>query len=464
MLFQSFTFLAFFLVVFMVYHLLLQGRTRAQNIFLLIASYFFYGYADWRMLPILWVATCVYYWLGIHIEKANERRASVLTTLSILLGVALLGYFKYLNFFVDSFATLFSRFGLSTHPHTIQVLVPLGISFFTFRLFSYVIEIHRGRMAASRNFVNFATYVAFFPSILAGPIDRPNAFLPQLDHHRSFDYSLAVDGMRQILWGLFKKVVVADNLSIYVDTVWESTVDMLSPSGSTLLLTMCLYFIQLYADFSGYSDMAIGIAKLLGIRLADNFRSPLFAVNISDFWQRWHISLTSWLTDYIFIPLHIKYREWGRFGAIVAILVTFLVSGIWHGANWTFVLWGIMHALLFIPLLLCQRRHKHTTNRLRDIPRMLCTFMLVALSLVLFRAPSVPDAWHYLSAMCDISLFSVPHIENITHFVITIVAILVMLLMEWHNRLPNRWWMYYALLLAIWWFAGQDVDFIYFQF
>ena len=472
MVFNSFSFIVFFIVVFLIYHLALHQHTKVQNIFLLIASYFFYGYADWRMLPILIGATVLYYLLGIGIEKSNDKRATLLKTIGVILGLSLLGYFKYFNFFIDSFVSLLNHFGLQVHWHTMQIIMPLGISFFTFRLLSYILEIDRRHIVASRNVIPFALYVAFFPCLLAGPIDRPNTFLPQLEKKRAFNYDLSVDGIRQVLWGLFKKVVIADNLSIYVDTVWNNTVDLVPQSASTLLLAMVLYLFQLYADFSGYSDMAIGIAKLLGIRLADNFRAPLFALNIVDYWKRWHISLTTWLTDYVFMPLNIKFRNLDKWGIIFAILITFMLIGFWHGADWTFGLFGLYHGLLYIPLILSGVFYKKTklkTNQyglpvFRDFCRIVLTNILVMLGLLLFRAPSLTDCWHFIASLCDSSILSLPLVENVPHLLVVCAAICVMLLMEWKNRLPNRWWMYYVLTLAIWWFAGQDIDFIYFQF
>lgn len=397
MVFNSFSFVVFFVVVFLIYHLALNQHTKAQNIFLLIASYFFYGYADLRMLPILIGATVLYYLLGIGIEKSNDKRATLLKTIGVILGLSLLGYFKYFNFFVDSFVSLLNHFGLQVHWHTMQIIMPLGISFFTFRLLSYILEIDRRHIVASRNIISFALYVAFFPCLLAGPIDRPNTFLPQLEKKRVFNYELSVNGLRQVLWGLFKKVVIADNLSIYVDTVWNNTLDLVPQSASTLLLVTILYIFQLYADFSGYSDMAIGIAKLLGICLADNFRAPLFALNIADYWKRWHISLTTWLTDYVFMPLNIKFRNLNKWGIIFAILITFILIGLWHGADWTFGLFGLYHGLLYVPLILSgafYRKTKLTTNQyglpvFRDFCRILLTNILVMFGLLLFRAPSL---------------------------------------------------------------------------
>lgn len=485
MIFNSFTFLVFFVVVFLIYHLLLRERTKAQNILLLIASYFFYGYADWRMLPILVGATIIYYILSIYIEKCSEKNAARLKTIGVIFGIGLLGYFKYLNFFVDAFATLFTKMGMQVNEHSFNIIMPLGISFFTFRLISYVLEVHRGRIQASHNFVNFATYVAFFPCILSGPIDRPNTFLPQLETKRIFDYAMAVDGCRQVLWGLFKKVVIADNLATYVDLVWNNSSSMIPQSGSTLVLAMILYLLQLYADFSGYSDMAIGISKLLGIRIANNFKTPLFALNIADYWKRWHISLTSWLTDYIFVPLNVKYRDLGMWGTAIAILVTFSVSGLWHGANWTYVLWGVYHGLLYLPLIFMgafYKKAKLKTNKLglpifKDFCRILLTMLLVIVGLLLFRAPDVSTAWIYTKGIFNLSMFTIPNLISKAYYIPTFLTICMMLIIEWINRdqahglnldkITHAWIryvIYYVLMFFVLINMGEEQTFIYFQF
>lgn len=482
MIFTSFTFLVFFCVVFLVYHVLLKERTKLQNVLLLVASYFFYGYADWRMLPILLVATMIYYVLGICIEQANDKRASLLKTIGVVIGILVLGYFKYFNFFVDSFAALLNSCGMNVHAHTFDIIMPLGISFFTFRLLSYVIEINRRRISACRDIVNFATYVSFFPSILSGPIDRPNSFLPQLEKTRRFDYAITVDGCRQILWGVFKKVVIADNLAKYVDPIWNNIADQ---SGSTLVLGIILYYIQLYADFSGYTDMAIGLSKTLGIKIANNFKTPLFALNISDYWKRWHISLTSWLTDYIFMPLNVRYRDAGKWGVVLAIMVTLTVSGLWHGANWTYVLWGVYHGLLYIPLILLgafYKKAKIKTNRLglpvlKDVGRMLLTTTLVSIGLILFRAPDLHAVWEYVCGICDGSILSFPNLINRYYYIPMMLAVFSMLFMEWKNRdnahglilekLNLKWLrylIYYFLIILILLNIGEEQTFVYFQF
>ena len=303
MIFNSLTFLLFFIAVFLIYWFPLKNTTRGQNIFLLLASYFFYGYTDWKMLPLLIVATLIFYYLGKAIAGAkSEKQGYWLTFAGVALGVGTLLYFKYFNSFIESFASLFNAFGLHANLHTFDIIMPLGISFFTFRLLSYIIDIYRGKGHPTDDIIAFGTYVAFFPCILSGPIDRPT-FIKQLQAKREFDYNQAVDGCRQILWGLFKKLVVADTCAVYVYSAWK---DVAYANGSTLALAAILYACQLYADFSGYTDMAIGLGKLMGFKIADNFKTPFLAYNIADFWRRWHISLTSWLTDYVFMPLNIK--------------------------------------------------------------------------------------------------------------------------------------------------------------
>ena len=413
MVFNSIPFVLFFVVVFFVYWLLLKRNTKAQNVFLLVASYFFYGYADWKMLPLLMVPTVVFYFLGIGIGRAKtERAASWLKVLGVVLGVGVLLYFKYLNFFIDSFSQLFENMGLHTNWHTFNIIMPLGVSFFTFRLISYVLDIYSGEIEPTKNVVDFATYIAFFPCILSGPIDRPK-FISQIQQKREFNYDLAVDGLRQILWGLFKKLVVADNCARYVDQIFSTYTEQ---SGSTLLLAAVFCIIQVYADFSGYSDMAIGVGKLLGFRITCNFNNPFFALNVADFWRRWHMSLTSWLTDYVFTPLNFQFRRWGKFGMILAIIINMVLVGLWHGANWTFVVFGLYHGLLFIPLILSGAFMKKTqlkTNSLglpvmKDFGGMLLTFALMAFGAIIFRSENIVQAWEYVCGMCNASIITIP--------------------------------------------------------
>ncbi|MDR1371554.1 MAG: MBOAT family protein, partial [Dysgonamonadaceae bacterium] len=379
---------------------------------------------------------------------------------------------------ITSFQSLFESIGLQTNWHTFHIIVPIGISFYTFRLLSYVIDINRGRYEPTRDLIALSTYVAFFPCILSGPIDRPDMMIPQLKTPRVFDYRLTVDGCRQILWGVFKKTVIADNLAGYVNTVFESYQDQ---SGSILLSGAMFFMIQMYADFSGYSDMAIGVSKLLGLRVTKNFNYPFFAQNIADFWRRWHISLTSWLTDYVFIPLNVKWRDWGKWGMIMAIVTNFIICGLWHGANWTFVLWGLFHGLLFIPLILSGKMFKKTrieTSRrglptMKALGRMMLTFLLVSFGAIMFRAENIGAAWNYIAEMFSSSPFSSGDVLAGK----PAVFCLLLLIIEWTGRENNyatekmftqktylRWGLYYALTVMIFSFGGGEQQFIYFQF
>ena len=408
--FYSIPFLIFFAVLFALYYFPLRGKVLAQNILLLIASYFFYGYANLKLLPLLVIVTVAYYYAGIGISKAkSEKNASVLTTVSVVAAVGLLVYFKYLNFLITSFASLFDAIGLHTNLHTFKIIMPIGLSFFVFKLISYVVEIHRGRIEPTKDIVAFATYIAFFPCIMAGPIDRP-AFIEQLRKPRMFGYDITVDGCCQFIWGLFKKVAIADNIAPCVDNVWTDNLAMLP--GGKLLMVAVLYSFQMYMDFSGYSDMAIGVGKVLGLRITRNFNYPFFAVNVADYWRRWHMSLTSWLTDYVFMPLNVRFRNWGNAGMIVAIVINLVLVGMWHGDNWTYALFGLYHGLLFIPLIVSGaffKKNKIKTGRfdlpcLKDFGRMLLTFILVTIGLIIFRADTVGNAFTYMGRIFSSSV------------------------------------------------------------
>ncbi|OAV72836.1 membrane-bound O-acyltransferase family protein [Bacteroidales bacterium Barb6] len=484
MIINSVQFLLFFLCVFLIYYFPLKEKVKEQNILLLLSSYIFYGIADWRMVPLLLLATGVFYVLGILIGKSNEAassRASLLTTLGVCLGVGLLLYFKYLNFFITSFSDLFSSIGLNTNWSTFNIIMPLGISFFTFKLISYVIEIHRQHIEPTTDMVTFATYVAFFPTIMSGPIDRPNSFIPQLQSKRTFNYDLAVDGCRQILWGMFKKMVIADNIATCVDLVWDN---ILITSGINIFISVLLYSVQLYADFSGYSDMAIGVGKILGFRITSNFKYPFFKKNIAEFWRGWHISLTSWLTDYVFMPLNIKFRNSGIWGTISAIVITFVLVGLWHGANWTFAIFGLYSGLLYIPLMLSGsffkkskiKINKYGLPTLKDASKMFATFILMSFGLIIFRAENIGQAWDFVCQMFSSSLFSIPDNRGLRRFVYAAVLLII----EWYQRdkehalqiedvkfLSNsiiRWGLYLLFCFITFMYAGTSTEFIYFRF
>jgi D-alanyl-lipoteichoic acid acyltransferase DltB (MBOAT superfamily) len=482
MLFNSIEFIIFFVVLFVLYHLACKEKTKYQNILLLVASYAFYAYANWKILPLLIVSTLVFYYLGIAVHNAkSEKKKSLLTAIGIVAGLGVLFYFKYTNFFITSFKDLFDSIGLQSNLHTFNIILPIGISFYTFRLLSYIIDINNEEYEPTRDIVVFSTYVAFFPSIMSGPIDRPNKLIPQLQKEkRAFDYPLAVDGLRQILWGLFKKMVIADNCATMVDIVWDK-ID--SIPASSLLFCVVLYSFQIYADFSGYTDMAIGVGKLLGFRLTKNFNYPFFAQNIADFWRRWHISLTSWLTDYVFTPLNFTFRKKKKWGMILALVINFLLVGLWHGANWTFVVFGLYQGLLFIPLILSGTMLKETKietykwgfPKFKTLCNMLLTFFLLAFGNILFRANSVGQAVDYAAGIFLSSLFTTPELVFSPYRIVPLIVVLV--LIEWLNRnkehglqidnIKNkaiRWIIYFAFIVIIWIFGEQKETFIYFQF
>lgn len=483
MVINSFSFLFFFVVVFFVYYFLMRGNRTAQNIWLLIASYVFYSIAAWKMLPILLIATALFYALGILIRQNPGRSGSIYTTLGVVGGAGMLSYFKYLNFLIDSFAELFTAIGFGVNPMTLNIVLPLGISFFTFRLISYLIEIHRGKIEPTRDFVAFATYVAFFPTMLAGPIDRPNDFIPQLKTARSFDYDLAMDGTRQILWGIYKKMVIADNMGIFLSNIWQ---DIPSQNSTTLLLAALVSPIQLYADFSGYSDMAIGVAKILGIRVAVNFKYPFFARNVAEYWRSWHMSLTSWVTDYVFMPLNVRFRGWGNTGLMMAVMINMIVIGVWHGANWTYAIFGLYHALLFIPLIFngsFGKKKKLIANKYgfpyrSDFFKMLGTYLLVSLGLVIFNAQSVEQAFNFIMGIFNISNMTELTADGVRSLSFSLFFAVIMLIAEWKQREKEyalqidgfiakksaRFTIYWIILIISILFSGEEQIFIYTQF
>lgn len=490
MLFNSFEFFGFFILVFALYWATGKRHHVLQNVILLIASYVFYGIAEWRMLPLLMVVTVFFYYLGIGIENNRDNKKSdYFRLIGVILGIGVLLYFKYFNFFIQSFIDLFSLLGLKSNLHTFNIIMPLGVSYFTFKLISYVIEVYRGKMSACSNICVFANYISFFPTIMSGPIDRPDKFIPQLEKERKFNYDLAMDGLQQVLWGLMKKMLIADKLAGFVTPAWENYQVL---PGSTLFLSVVMYLFQLYADFSGYSDMAIGVAKLMGFRVTPNFKYPFFTTNIAELWRRWHMSLTSWVTDYVFTPLNIKFRNIGNWGLFLAILINMVIIGLWHGANWTYAVFGVYQAVLFVPLIVTgqmSKRQKLHIGKLglpsvMDVVKMIIVFLLFAMGTVIIRADSVHHAIDYFKIMFSSSLFNriVIPLEGVRYRVLLMRLALVglMILIEWFQRekefalsVPQwiqtrRWFVFIIdlsilILIAL---LGNDSSnaFIYFQF
>jgi len=477
MLFNSIEFALFLPIVFLIYwaigyaHINDWFKLRLQNAFVVLASYVFYGWWDWRFLILIAFTSLCSWGSGLLIAKSSTPKiAKAWTAANIVLNLTILAIFKYYDFFVREFGQLF---GVSTDSLLLKIILPVGISFYTFQALSYSIDVYRKKIEPTLDIVAFFAYVAFFPQLVAGPIERATNLLPQFQTNRKFNYDQAVDGMRQILWGLFKKIVVADNCATYVDQVW-ATYD--TQTGSTLLLAAILFTFQIYGDFSGYSDIAIGTAKLFGIKLMRNFNNPYFSRDIAEFWRRWHISLTTWFRDYVYIPLggsRVSKRKIVR-----NTFVIFLLSGFWHGANWTFIAWGAFHALLFLPLILLGKNRKYTANDVtwRDIPKMLLTFGVVVIGWIIFRAETITQAWEILCGICNSSILTIPWFES-AKAILTIPFILAhVILFEWYNhekqhglaieslRPFTRWGIYIYICLLIVAFGAQPETFIYFQF
>ncbi len=472
MLFNSIEFALFLPVVFLLYWFVFRRSVRAQNLFVVAASYLFYGWWDWRFLFLIAFTSLCSWGSGLLIDRYRQRPvAKAVHVFNIVLNLAILGVFKYYDFFVTSFANLFLHG--RTDGLLLNIILPVGISFYTFQALSYSIDVYRGKLEPTRDIVQFFAFVSFFPQLVAGPIERATNLLPQFAKPRTFDYAQAVDGMRQILWGLFKKIVVADNCAAYVDYVYGA---YSTQSGITLAIAAVLFAFQIYGDFSGYSDIAIGTSKLFGIRLMRNFDNPYFSRDIAEFWRRWHISLTTWFRDYVYIPL--GGSRVSKAKVVRNTFVIFLLSGFWHGANWTFLAWGAYHAVLFLPLILLGRNRKFTgvvaEDRLlpswSDFGRMLLTFILVTVGLVLFRADSISQAWHYLALLPQ---GGAAYTEGL---VACTVYVLLMLVMEWIHRAGNhgldlhirstalRILLYYSLIVIMFFAYTNSEAFIYFQF
>ena len=453
MLFNSIEFAFFLPIVFLIYwaigyaHIKDTLKLRLQNAFVVIASYIFYGWWNWRFLLLIAFTSFCSWGSGLLIGRAtSQNKAKAWTATNIVINLAILAIFKYYDFFVSEFGQLF---GISTDSLLLRIILPVGISFYTFQALSYSIDVYCKKIEPTKDIIAFFAFIAFFPQLVAGPIERATNLLPQFLSNRKFSYDQGVDGMRQILWGLFKKIVVADNCATYVDQVW-ATYD--TQTGSTLLLAAILFSFQIYGDFSGYSDIAIGTAKLFGVKLMRNFNNPYFSRDIAEFWRRWHISLTTWFRDYVYIPLggsrpeipaDVQHPD--RYKKLIIIrntFVIFLLSGFWHGANWTFLAWGAYHALLFFPLILLGANRKYTNQvaegRLlpawKEAILMLITFALIVLGWIIFRAETIGQAWDYICGICNNTLFDIPYLKNRAYYSALFIPIILMLVVEWINR------------------------------
>ncbi|MBL0683176.1 MBOAT family O-acyltransferase [Aquimarina mytili] len=478
MLFNSLEFLIFLPVVFILYWFVVHKKLRSQNFLILLASYVFYGWWDWRFLSLIIFSSTIDFLIGVFLSKTEKTSTrKLLLTSSILVNIGFLGFFKYYNFFLESFIDAFTFFGQSISAERLHIILPVGISFYTFQTLSYTIDVYKKKLEPTKDVVAFFAFVSFFPQLVAGPIERATNLLPQFYTQRKFEYNKAVDGLRQILWGLFKKIVIADNAAKFANIIFDSSADY---SGSTLVLGAVFFAFQIYGDFSGYSDIAIGTSRLFGFNLMRNFAFPYFSRDIAEFWRRWHISLSTWFRDYLYIPL--GGSRGGTWMKIRNTFIIFIVSGFWHGANWTFIVWGFLNALYFLPLMLLNKNRVNTDivakNRVfanvKEILQIFITFSLTTIAWVFFRAENITHAFVYLSEIFSASLFQMPEFFPVQ----VIFFIIVFVIIEWlqrdkehalefeNTKMPRlvRFAFYYLLIAVIFLFGGQQQEFIYFQF
>ena len=480
MLFNSLEFLLFLPVIFFLYWFATGRSLFWQNLLVLAASYFFYGWWSYQFMGLLALSTLLDYFYGFMVASPDRRKAKFFLWLSIINNLGILAVFKYYNFFAAQFQAVMSSIGLHTSPLLLDFALPIGISFYTFHGMSYVFDIYRGRQHPVSSVVEYAVFVSFFPLLVAGPIERANHLLPQVQQSRTFSYKQATEGLRLILWGFFKKVVIADFLAGWADRIFDNYGDY---NAFSLLLGVLAFSIQIYGDFSGYSDIALGTAKLFGFELLSNFRFPYFSRDIAEFWRRWHISLSSWFRDYLYIPLGGSKN--GKWLAVRNTFIIFLVSGFWHGASWNFIIWGLLHALAFMPLLLAGLNRRHLTNvvakdsilpSLKELRQMVTTFAFVAFAWIFFRMQTVSEAFGFLAHIGKSIMADPGQFLRSPDGDIVLVYIGPFLLCEWYLRKDERqlkvpgqyrfirWAIYIVLLLLIFLFFGSEKQFIYFQF
>ena len=483
MLFNSIDFAIFLPIVFSVYWLIGSKNIKTQNLFIVLASYFFYAWWDTRFLALIILSSFVDFCVGLGLYNSNlpKRGKTRLLFVSLFFNIGVLAFFKYYNFFLDNFVSAFSLFGKDIDYNTIRIILPVGISFYTFQTLSYSIDVYREKIQPNKNLVAFLAFVSFFPQLVAGPIERAKNLLPQFRRHRTFTYKKGIDGFKQIIWGGFKKMVIADNCAIYVDLMFSSPADY---SGSTLVLGAIFFSFQIYADFSGYSDIAIGTAKLFGFQLRQNFAYPYFSRDVSEFWRRWHISLSSWFKDYVYIPLGgSKVKQTLK---IRNILIVFIISGFWHGASWNFIFWGLLNAMLIFPAVLrgTNRKHIKSINESKQFPtiseflQIVKTFSLVTFTFIFFRTESLMGAFIYFKIMFSNTLFELPYFLGMRQALILIILIGFLLFIEWFGRdseyaikklfkkyhIIIQWVFYFLIVILILLYGANNSNFIYFQF
>ena len=487
MLFNSIDFAIFLPIVFLLYWFVTNKNLKLQNFLIVAASYLFYGWWDWIFLSLIIFSTLVDYTIGLKLKnEENQIKRKALLWTSILVNLGFLGCFKYYNFFLDNFVAAFSFFGQEIQVNSLNIILPVGISFYTFQTLSYTIDVYKRKLKPTKDFIAFTAFVSFFPQLVAGPIERATNLLPQFYKKRTFDYSKAVDGMHQILWGLFKKIVIADNCAEYANQIFNNSADY---SGSTLLLGAIFFTFQIYCDFSGYSDIAIGTSRLFGFNLRQNFAFPYFSRDIAEFWRRWHISLSTWFRDYLYIPLGgSRVRTWMK---VRNTFIIFIVSGFWHGANWTFIVWGALNAIYFLPLLLTKNNRSNMDivakgkffPSIKEFSFIIITFGLTVFAWIFFRAENIGHALSYIDEMIVGLITKSGYVQtiNLIYWEVGLaipILLVVFILFEWIGRegqyaiqklglkwkKPIRYVMYYAIIIAIFWFGGKEQQFIYFQF
>ena len=482
MLFNSIAFAVFLPIVFILYWFVTNKKLKLQNFLIVIASYTFYGWWDWRFLSLIIFSTAIDFLIGVNLSKQeNQNKRKILLWTSILVNLGFLGFCKYYNFFLDNFIMVFSFFGSEINTNSLNIILPMGISFYTFQTLSYVIDVYKRKLEPTRDFIAFSAFVSFFPQLVAGPIERATNLLPQFYTKRYFDYSKAVDGMRQILWGLFKKIVIADNCAQYANIIFNNSYEY---SGSTLVLGAIFFTFQIYGDFSGYSDIAIGTSRLFGFNLKQNFAFPYFSRDIAEFWRRWHISLSTWFRDYLYIPL--GGSRGGTWKKIRNIFIIFIVSGFWHGANWTFIVWGVLNALFFLPIFITNnnRNNLDTVAKEKTLPSikefllMLLTFGLTVFAWIFFRAENISHAINYISEIFSNTFFTYPRYHKDDSKKEILLLLFIFIILEWFGRAdeyafeklainkskPIKILVCCALVFLIFYFAGKEQQFIYFQF
>lgn len=487
MLFNSIEFAIFLPIVFFLYWFVANKKLSLQNLLIVITSYIFYGWWDWRFLSLIIFSTTIDYTIGIKLKnEENQLKRKILLSTSVIVNLGLLGVFKYYNFFLDSLYDVIPGLQVVMGFNTLEIILPVGISFYTFQTLSYTIDCYKRKLEPTQNFIAFSAFVSFFPQLVAGPIERATNLLPQFYKKRKFDYNNAVLGMRQILWGLFKKVVIADNCAVLANEIFNNSGNY---GGTSLILGALMFTFQIYGDFSGYSDIAIGISRLFGFKLMKNFAFPYFSRDIAEFWRRWHISLSTWFRDYLYIPL-----GGSRGGTMMKVrntFIIFIVSGLWHGANWTFIVWGALNALYFLPLLIRNKNRVHTEDiapntvfpSLKDLKNILITFSLTILAWIFFRAENISHAFSYLHDLFTglgtyINYYKTYRLlYNFNPMLLLIIVLFIVI--EWLGRhhefaiekidakikVPLRYTFYYLIIIAVFWFNGNEKqEFIYFQF